>query len=64
VPVFGSVAGPVPTPLPAGMPAGQAYVLLDAAGVRAPSGAYLTVGFGDRIGFVRAGDVALAGLTG
>jgi len=64
VPVFGNIAGPVPTPLPAQMLAGQAYVLLDAAGVPAPSGAYLTVGFGDRIGFVRAGDVALAGLTG
>jgi hypothetical protein len=64
VPVFGSVAGPEPAPLPARMLAGQAYVLLDAAALRAPTGAYLTVGFGDRIGFVRADDVALAGLTG
>jgi hypothetical protein len=64
VPVFGTVAGPAPVALPGGMPAGQAYVLLDAAAVRAPTGAYLAVGFGDRIGFVRAEDVALADLTG
>jgi hypothetical protein len=64
VPVFGSVAGAAPAPLPAAMLAGQAYVLLDAVAVTAPTGAYLSVGFGDRIGFVRAGDVALAGLTG
>ncbi|MFL6130711.1 MAG: N-acetylmuramoyl-L-alanine amidase [Mycobacteriales bacterium] len=64
VPVFGSVAGPVPVPLPARMLAGQAYVLLDASAVTAPAGAYLAVGFGARIAFVRAGDVALAGLTG
>lgn len=64
VPVFGGVAGSPPAPLPAAMRAGQAYVLLDATAVRAPSGAYLAVGFGDRIGFVRAEDVALADLTG
>jgi hypothetical protein len=46
------------------MLAGQAYVLLDAAALTAPTGAYLSVGFDDRIAFVRADDVALAGLTG
>jgi hypothetical protein len=64
VPVFGTVDGTAPAPLPAGMPAGQVYVLLDAAAVRGPTGAYLAVGFGDRVGFVRAEDVALADLTG
>ncbi len=64
VPVYGGVAGPEPALLPEPMRAGQAYVLLDATAVRAPTGAYLAVGFGDRIGFVRAEDVALADLTG
>jgi len=64
VSVFGSVAGPEPVALAARMQAGQAYLLLDPAAVRAPTGAYLAVGFGERIGFVRAEDVALADLTG
>ena len=64
VPVLGGVAGPAPVALPEPMRAGQVYVLLDATAVRAPTGAYLAIGFGDRIGFVRAEDVALADLTG
>jgi hypothetical protein len=64
VPVFGGVAGPAPAALAEPMRAGQAYVLLDATAVRAPTGAYLAVGFGDRIGYVRTEHVALADLTG
>nr|ASV47109.1 N-acetylmuramoyl-L-alanine amidase [uncultured bacterium] len=63
-PLFRAVGGRAPVPLSAGMPAGQAYVLLDAAGLRTPTGTWLVVGFADRVAFVRAADVALAGPLG
>ncbi len=59
VPVFGSVDRAAPLPLPERALAGQSYVLLDTTGVRAATGDYLPVGFGDRIAFVRATDVQL-----
>jgi hypothetical protein len=62
VPVYGTVSGAAPKALPERALAGQAYVLLDTAAVQAPSGAYLPIGFGDRVGFVRADDVRLDGL--
>jgi hypothetical protein len=42
--------------------AGQRYVLLDPAAVTAGLDSYLAIGFGDTVGYVRAADVALAGL--